>query len=58
MYVDVDYVNKDNGRCSVSGAAVMVGGIVVDASRTTQHYVTLSTRDAGGLNSAIHEDRV
>lgn len=48
MYVDADYVNKDNGRCSVSGAAVMVGGIVVDASRTTQHYVTLSTRDAGG----------
>ena len=27
VYVDVNYTNKDNGRCSVSGVAVMVGGI-------------------------------
>ena len=45
VYVDADYVNKDNGRRSVSGMAVMVGGTVVNASNTTQHCVTLSTSE-------------
>ena len=46
VYVDVDYANKDNDRRSVSGAAVMVGGTVVNACSTTQHCVTLSTSEA------------
>ena len=46
VYVVVDYANKDNDRRSVSGVAVMVGGTVVNASSTTQHYVTLSTSEA------------
>ena len=46
VYVDADYANKDNDRRSVSGVAVMVGGTVVNASSTTQHCVTLSTREA------------
>ena len=37
VYVDADYANKDNDRCSVSGVAVMVGGTVVNARSTTQH---------------------
>ena len=45
VYVDADYANKDNDRRSVSGAAVMVGGTVVDASSATQHCVTLSTSE-------------
>ena len=44
VYVDADYTNKDNDRRSVSGVAVMVGGTTVNASSTTQHCVTLSTR--------------
>ena len=47
VYVDADYANKDNDRRSVSGVAVMVGGtVVVNASSTTQHCVTLSTSEA------------
>ena len=46
MYVDADYANKDNDKRSVSRVAVMVGGTVVNASSTTQHYVTLSTSEA------------
>ena len=46
VYVDADYANKDSDRCSVSGVAVMVGGIVVNASSTTQQCVTLSTSEA------------
>ena len=44
VYVDADYTNEDNDRCSVSGGAVMVGGTTVNASSTTQPCVTLSTR--------------
>ena len=46
VYVDADYVNKDNERPSVSGVAVMVGGIVENASSTTQHCDTLSSSEA------------
>ena len=45
VYVDADYANKDINRRSVSGVAVMVGGIVVNASSTAQHCVTLSTSE-------------
>ena len=59
MYVNADYPNKDNDRRSVSGVAVMVGGTVVNASRTTQHCVTLSTSEteyvamAQGVKTAL-----
>ena len=59
VYVDADYANKDNGRRSVSGVAVMVGGKVANASSTTQHCVTLSTSEAEyvamaqGANTAL-----
>ena len=46
VYVDADYANKDNGRHSASGLAVIVGGTVVNASSTTQHCATLSTSEA------------
>ena len=46
VYVHADHANKDNDRRSVSGVAVMVGGTVVNASSTTQHCLTLSTREA------------
>ena len=46
VYVDADYANKDNGRRSVSGVAVMVEGTVWYASSTTQHCVSLSTSEA------------
>ena len=65
VYVDADYADKDNDRCSVSGVAVMVGGTVVNASSTTQQCVTLCTSEEeyvamaqGGENRAIHEGRV
>ena len=45
VYVDADHTNKDNGRRSVSGVAVMVAGTVVNASSTTQRCVTLSTNE-------------
>ena len=46
MYVDADFVNKDNDKRSVSGVAVIVGGTVVNASSITQHCFTLSTSEA------------
>ena len=46
VYVDADYANKDNDRCSESRVAVMLGVTVVNASSTTQHCVTLSTSEA------------
>ena len=45
VYVDADSANKDDERRSVSGMAGMVEGTVVNASSTTQHYVTRSTRE-------------
>ena len=47
VYVDADYTNKDNDWRSVSGVAVTVGGTTVNASSTTQHFVTLSARLSG-----------
>ena len=46
VYVDADYASKGNDRRSVSGVSVMVGGTIVNASRTTQHCVTLFTSEA------------
>ena len=46
VFVDADYANKGYDRRSMSGVAVMVGGTNVNASSTTQHCVTLSTREA------------
>ena len=46
VYVEADYVNKNNDRRSVSGVAVIVRGTVANASRTTQHCVTTFTREA------------
>ena len=58
VFVHADHVNKDNERRSVSGVAVMVGGTVVNASSTTQHCVTLSTREAEYVAMARSKDRV
>ena len=44
--VDVDYADKANGRRSVSGVAMMLGGIAVIASSTAKHWLTLSTSEA------------
>ncbi|CAM9474333.1 unnamed protein product, partial [Sphacelaria rigidula] len=46
VYCDVDYAKKETDRRSVSGVAVMYGGVVVSATSRTQHCVTLSTTEA------------
>ncbi|CAN0005911.1 unnamed protein product, partial [Sphacelaria rigidula] len=46
VYCDADYAKKETDRRSVSGVAVMYGGVVVSASSRTQHCVTLSTTEA------------
>ncbi|CAM9308868.1 unnamed protein product [Sphacelaria rigidula] len=43
---DADYAKKDTDRRSVSGVAVMYGGIAVSSTSRTQHCVTLSTTEA------------
>ena len=43
VYVDADYADKANGRRSVSGVAMMLGGIAMIASSTAQHWLTLAT---------------
>ena len=43
VYVDTDYAETSNGRRSVSGAAVMCGGVCVFWKSTTQRCVTSST---------------
>ncbi|CAN0035020.1 unnamed protein product, partial [Sphacelaria rigidula] len=47
VYCDADYAKKETDRHSVSGVAVMDGGVVVSATSRTQHCVTLSTTEAG-----------
>ena len=47
MYADADYTDKANGRRSVSGKAVTLGGTVVNHASKTQHVVTLSTSEVG-----------
>ncbi|CAM9528299.1 unnamed protein product, partial [Sphacelaria rigidula] len=46
VYCDADYAKKDTDRRSVSGVAVMYGGIAVSSTSRTQHCVTLSTTEA------------
>ena len=46
VYVDADYANKDNGRRSVSGIVVTLGGTVVSHVTKTQRVVSLSTSEA------------
>ncbi|CAN0053474.1 unnamed protein product, partial [Sphacelaria rigidula] len=46
VYCDADYAKKDTDRRSVSGVAVMCGGIAVSSTSRTQHCVTLSTTEA------------
>ncbi|CAM9586154.1 unnamed protein product, partial [Sphacelaria rigidula] len=46
LYCDADYAKKDTDRRSVSGVAVMYGGIAVSSTSRTQHCVTLSTTKA------------
>ena len=46
VYADADYANKDNGRRSVPGIAVTLGGIVVSHASKTQRVVSLSTSEA------------
>ncbi|CAN0007851.1 unnamed protein product, partial [Sphacelaria rigidula] len=46
VYCDVDYAKKETDRRSVSGVAVMYGGVVVSATSRTPHCVTLSTTEA------------
>ena len=45
-YVDADYAQKANDRCSVSGAAIFYGGALVTWFSRTQKSVTLSTTEA------------
>ncbi|CAM9467865.1 unnamed protein product [Sphacelaria rigidula] len=46
VYCDADYAKKDTDRRSVSGVAVMYGGIAVSSTSRRQHCVTLSTTEA------------
>ncbi|CAN0083907.1 unnamed protein product, partial [Sphacelaria rigidula] len=46
VYCDADYAKKETDWRSVSGVAVMYGGVVVSATSRTQHCVTLSTTEA------------
>ena len=46
VYVDADYADKANGRRSVSGLAVTLGGTVVSHASKTHHILSLSTSDA------------
>ena len=46
VYAVVDYADKANGRRSVSGMAVILGGTVVSHASKTQHVVSLSTSEA------------
>ncbi|CAM9769820.1 unnamed protein product [Sphacelaria rigidula] len=41
VYCDADYAKKDTDRRSVTGVAVMFGGIAVSSTSRTQHCVTL-----------------
>ena len=45
-YSDADYADKSNGRRSVSGMALTLGGAAVSWASSTQRYVTLSTAEA------------
>ncbi|CAM9261968.1 unnamed protein product, partial [Sphacelaria rigidula] len=42
---DADYAKRETDRRSVSGVAVMYGGVVVSATSRTQNCVTLSTTE-------------
>ena len=46
VYRDADYAKREADRRSVSGVAVMYGGIAVSSFSRTQHCVTLSTTEA------------
>ena len=46
VYADADYANKDNGRRSVSGIAVTLGGTVASHASKTQRVVSLSISEA------------
>ncbi|CAM9949757.1 unnamed protein product, partial [Sphacelaria rigidula] len=46
VYCEADYAKNETDRLSVSGVAVMYGGVVVSATSRTQHCVTLSTTEA------------
>ena len=46
VFCDADYAKKEADRRSVSGVAVMYGGVAVSATSRTQHCVTLSTTEA------------
>ncbi|CAM9241671.1 unnamed protein product, partial [Sphacelaria rigidula] len=46
VYCDADYAKEDTNRRSVSGVAVMYGGIAVSSTSRTQHCVTLSPTEA------------
>ena len=46
VYADADYADKANGRRSVSGITVTLGGIVVSHASKTQHIVSFSTSEA------------
>ena len=42
-YSDTDYADESNGRRSVSGAVITVGGAAVTWASSTQRCVTLPT---------------
>ncbi|CAM9159220.1 unnamed protein product, partial [Sphacelaria rigidula] len=52
MYCDADYAKKETDRRSVSGIAVMYGGVAVSSTSRTQHCVTLSTIEAESVAMA------
>ena len=46
VYADADYADKANGRRSVSGIVVTLGGIVVSHASKARHVVSLSPPEA------------
>ena len=46
MYADADYANNENGKRSVSGIAVTLGGPFVSHASKPQGVVSLSTSEA------------
>ena len=64
VFCDANYAKKEADRRSVSGVAVMYGGVAVSATSRTQHCVTLSTTEAeyvamaDGVNEGLYIEAV
>ena len=57
MYVDADFASKANDRRSVSGAVLLVAGMIVAWFSRTQKCITLSTSEAEyvGMGDGVKE---